>query len=571
MSYLSYNGDASKGGGGGSSRFLIIMSLILAFFIILPYLQDGKKDELQEATEKLADDNLAQEAQAISATKLAPQQAIVKRTIETDDFIVGFTNAGGGRAESILIKNPDRYLKHGDVVRSQKTDDPSDIEMLPFAMHMPALGLDAKTAFAVQSPESNREELHLTYDDPEGRFKVEKRFLSTDLPYVIQAQLTISNYQALALKDDLELELFIKAIEGEEPGLFRPGAPVAAKCLNKGSLEYINVKEKDVSETYSDNVSWAGVDESYFAIVAQTDNATTCTIATENERLRSQLILPYTVPANGSTTLTINYYTGPKEAKYLTEFGHELPSVIDYGWIELLAKPMAWILDLFFQWTANWGLAIILLTLIVRSLLWPIATKSQVSMMGMSKVAPLMKELQEKYKDDPATLQQKQLELYKEHKVNPFGCLPLLLQMPIFFALYRCIFVTGGLYNAPFVLWITDLSAPDPYYILPVLAAGLIVVHQMVSPKTVQSKQQKMMLYSMPIIFGVMMLFLPSGLCLYMVVSSAFSMVQSMYIRHRYADAGIAKPAADGVIDVEVVEEAPSKDRRAAQRRKKKS
>lgn len=571
MSYLSYNGDASKGNGAGSSRFLIIMSLMLVFLIVMPYLQQGKDGEPKDTAESVALDSPAQEAKALQAAEIVQQQAIVKRTLETDDFSVVLTNAGGGRAESILIKNPDRYLKHGDVIRSQKSEDLTDISMLPFAMNMPALGLSSKATFTVQSPEADHKKVVLTYDDPQGRFKVEKTFQSTDTPYVIQTQLTISNLQAQAISDNLELEQFIKPIEGEKPGMFKPGAPVAAKCLSKGSLEYVNAKEKDESESYSEDISWAGVDESYFAIIAQAANAKSCTLASEGESLRSQLVIPYSVPANGSTSLTISYYTGPKEAKYLAEFGQGLPSVIDYGWIEILAKPMAWILDLFFQWTSNWGLAIIILTLIVRSLLWPIATKSQVSMMAMSKVAPLMKELQAKYKDDPVTLQQKQVELYKEHKVNPFGCLPLLLQMPIFFALYRCIFVTGGLYNAPFTLWITDLSAPDPYYILPILAAGLIVLQQLIAPNAVQSKQQKMMMYSMPIIFGVMMLFLPSGLCLYMVISSAFSMVQSMYIRHRYADVGNKTLAADGVIDIEAVEEAPSKDRRAAKRRNKNS
>lgn len=141
--------------------------------------------------------------------------------------------------------------------------------------------------------------------------------------------------------------------------------------------------------------------------------------------------------------------------------------------------------------------------------------------------------------------------------------------MPIFFALYRCIFVTGGLYHAPFVLWIQDLSAPDPFFILPILSVVLLILQQVLTPSTTKNLQQKIMMYSMPAIFGLMMLFLPSGLCLYMVVSSTFSMAQSFYVRRIIAkendgDNNNNNNGNDDVIDVESLS---SKDKRAAKRR----
>jgi YidC/Oxa1 family membrane protein insertase len=287
--------------------------------------------------------------------------------------------------------------------------------------------------------------------------------------------------------------------------------------------------------------------------------------------------MPVTLDAQKSISYEFDIYLGPKESRYLQDFGEErhLDAMIDYGWMEVLAKPMAWILDKFHDLTGNWGIAIILLTIIVRMLLWPVAQKSSTSMMRMSKLAPLMQELQEKYKDDPQTLMQKQAELYKKFNINPFGCLPLLLQMPIFFALYRCIFVTGGLYHAEFFGWIHDLSAKDPYFVLPLISVGLIVFQQLITPTATKNKQQKYMMMFMPVMIGAMMLWLPAGLCLYMVISSMIGMVQSLYTRKILAaeEGDLANAVTEGlganagrVIEVERTE---SKDKRVRKRRQR--
>ena len=143
-------------------------------------------------------------------------------------------------------------------------------------------------------------------------------------------------------------------------------------------------------------------------------------------------------------------------------------------------------------------------------------------------------------------LAQKQMELYKQYNINPMaGCLPLLIQMPVFFALYRCIFVTGGLYNAPFYLWIKDLSAPDPYFVLPVLSVVLMLSQQFLTPTQVKNTQQRVMMLLMPILFGAMMLFLPSGLCLYMIISAGIGMIQSFYVRRVMARSDLEPKVGD--------------------------
>ena len=564
MDYLSYQDPNNR---GGSSKLLIFMGMMLVIFIIMPYIMPQQPQQDQNTQQQTVQQTVLQAAETPTVRVTYP---IETRSIETDAYNLTLTNAGGGRVESFFIKDPDRYSFHKDFIRSQKPQDNTKGGLLPLETSLKSFGIDNDTQFKTVSDANDHASAQFTYSDPQNLYQFDKTFTATDTPYVIHAKFSLTNRSSQDITDVLAISMYIKQIEGEEPGLFTPGSYVAAKCYSDDKMEYLDATDKNENESFQKSLKWFAVDESYFAIAMNAAYASSCELRNDDGLLKSTLNVPVTLKAGTTSTYEYDIYMGPKESKYLDYFGEDrnLPSIIDYGWMEVLAKPMAWILDKFHDWTGNWGIAIIILTLIVRILLWPVAQKSQLSMMRMSKIAPLMQEIQEKYKDDPATMQQKQLELYKTHKINPFGCLPLLLQMPIFFALYRCIFVTGGLYHAPFVLWIQDLSAPDPFFILPILSVVLLILQQVLTPSTTKNLQQKIMMYSMPAIFGLMMLFLPSGLCLYMVVSSTFSMAQSFYVRRIIAKENDGdnnnNNGSDDVIDVESLS---SKDKRAAKRR----
>ncbi len=561
MSYLTYNGPDN---GKNSSSMIFLLAGFLIIFIAMPYFSP-KQEQGQENDKASKQETVAQENVPVTV-----RYAIEPRTLETDEYTLTMTNAGGGRVSSFMIKDPERYLKHGDFIRSQKPAVDSQGGILPLEMTLPQFQIGPETQFQIVSESSDKQKISFSYATLDNQYQFVKTFTTTDKPYVVHAKLELTNRSTQALADNLAISMFIKQIEGEEPGLFTPGSYVASKCYSDGDMEYLDFTDKDEHETYQRALKWFGVDESYFAMAMTANYGSSCVLRNDDGLLKSTLNIPVVIQPNTTAVYDFDIYMGPKEATYLDVWGEDanLPAIIDYGFMEVLAKPMAWILDVFHKWTGNWGLAIILLTLIVRGLLWPVAQKSQVSMMRMSKIAPLMQEIQEKYKDDPAMMQQKQLELYQTHKINPFGCLPLLLQMPIFFALYRCIFVTGGLYNAEFVFWIKDLSAPDPYFILPILSVVLLVVQQLLTPSTVKNTSQKVMIYSMPVIFGLMMLFLPSGLCLYMIVSSGIGMVQSFYVRRV-----IAREEAEEEEEKKndtIIENLGSKERRAAKRREEK-
>lgn len=244
---------------------------------------------------------------------------------------------------------------------------------------------------------------------------------------------------------------------------------------------------------------------------------------------------PLAVPAGGSAEFASRFYAGPKDQGRLAELAPNLNLTVDYGFLWWLAVPLFNILEWIHDLVGNWGLAIVLLTVLVKLALYPLSSASYRSMANMRRVAPQMKRLQERYADDRQKLSQEMMALYKKEKVNPLGgCLPMLLPMPIFIALYWVLFESVELRHAPFMLWIDDLSAMDPYFVLPLLMGASMYVMQLMSPAVGDPMQQRMMRL-MPIMFTVLFLFFPAGLVLYWLVNNVLSMAQQWYVM-RQAD-----------------------------------
>lgn len=224
------------------------------------------------------------------------------------------------------------------------------------------------------------------------------------------------------------------------------------------------------------------------------------------------------------------FYAGPKSIDLLKAADPELAHIIDFGFFGFIARPLLYVMKACHQLAGNWGIAIILLTLLVRFVVLPFNIMSAKSMKAMQKVQPIIQGLREKYKDDAMRLNTEMMAVMKQHGANPMsGCLPMILQIPIFFALYRVIGSSIELYNSPFILWINDLSAHDKFYVLPVSMAIFMYIQQKITPSTMDPTQAKIMAF-MPLVFSVFMLQLPSGLTLYMVVSTLFGIIQQYLI-----------------------------------------
>lgn len=221
-------------------------------------------------------------------------------------------------------------------------------------------------------------------------------------------------------------------------------------------------------------------------------------------------------------------FIGPKSITLLEKVDENLGRVINFGIFHSLAVPMLKLMNWFFEMFGNYGLAIILLTLVVRTVVLPFNLMSYKSMKAMQKIQPKIKEIREKYKQDPKKLNQETMLLMKQNKANPMGgCLPMLLQFPVFIALYQVFGQSIELYQAPFIFWITDLSLKDPYFILPVAMGVTMFLQQKMTPTTMDPTQAKIMMF-MPIMFTAFMLFLPSALTLYIFTSTLYAVIQQM-------------------------------------------
>lgn len=246
---------------------------------------------------------------------------------------------------------------------------------------------------------------------------------------------------------------------------------------------------------------------------------------------RARLAYPVVDLAPGGTaTYKVAGYLGPKERDSLAASGHDLEQLIDLGWFAAIAKILVAFLLKVHSWVGTWGLAIIVLTVCARTLLFPLSIPSIKSMVKMRELKPEIDKLNEKFKDDPQAKGLAQMELWKKHKVNPLkGCLPQMAAMPVWFALYTTLQTAVELYNIPF-LWFPDLSQPDPYYVLPFIIGAVYFVQQKMMPMQMDPAQQKMMTYFMPGMFTVFMLFLPAGLGVYMFTNSVLGIIQQQVV-----------------------------------------
>lgn len=247
---------------------------------------------------------------------------------------------------------------------------------------------------------------------------------------------------------------------------------------------------------------------------------------------------PSELQPDQSATYRVSAFIGPKERDTLANAAggkHRLSELVDLGYFSIIAKGLLYFLVWLHGLIGNWGIAIILMTVGVRIVLFPLTWKSIQAGLAMRKLRPEIETINQKYKDDPQGKNVATMELWKRHKVNPLGgCLPALFQLPVWWALFQSLQTAVELYQTPF-LWFRDLSAPDPYYIVPFILGGTMILQQRLMPMQMDPMQQKMMTYVMPAIFTIMMLFLPSGLAVYMLTNSIIGIVQQLVIEKYYA------------------------------------
>lgn len=321
-------------------------------------------------------------------------------------------------------------------------------------------------------------------------------------------------FQTSVFKNDQPLNTNYILLLGENFGQ-------SSKDSHVGAVALINDKiktDKDIGA--SEKLTWIALEDKYFC-VALYDNAALFGGFKEIDANKY-------IYVSLNTNASINSFAGPKSSAIISAYDPKLDRIVRFGTFGFIGKPLLYVLKYLYSIVGNYGLAIILLTFFIRLIFYPLTYKSFKSMKAMANLQPQLKELQLKYKGKPELLNKATMELYKKHKVNPLGgCLPILIQIPVFIALYNVLLNAIELRHAPFIFWITDLSAKDPYYITPIIMGLTMFIQQKLSPSTLDPMQAKIMLF-LPIIFTIMFMGFPSGLVIYWIANNIFTIIQQL-------------------------------------------
>ena len=366
--------------------------------------------------------------------------------------------------------------------------------------------------------------VRLLFEDAAAGIKLEKKLTFRQGSYVVDVALTVEG-----LSDPYDVVL------GTNFGIVEWGDGLIGLI---GSASLVDGKvEKETPDNELERkgaVQWVALQDKYFLSVLMPQGGTAALVKKEGEKLVSSSIRMSPV-GNGATSL-LQLYAGPKEYDTLRSFNVGLEETIDFGWfifgswsvVKAVAKPIFYVLRFINEYTHNYGVTIILLTMGIKMLFVPLQYKSYKSMKQMQAIQPKVQALQEKLKDDRDKLNKELIKLYRDHKVNPVGgCLPMVLQMPVFVALFNILYMTIDLRQAPFMGWITDLSVQDPYYVLPIVMGATMVITQKIQPTTMDPTQAKMMLI-LPVFMTFLFINFPAGLVLYWLTNNTLQIIQQL-------------------------------------------
>jgi YidC/Oxa1 family membrane protein insertase len=363
--------------------------------------------------------------------------------------------------------------------------------------------------------------------------------------YVIDVNYQINNGSAAAITPSAYYQI-VHDSESKQGSKMMPtftGGAYFTDADKFKKIKFADMAKESLSKTSKDG--WIGVIEHYFAsawITKAGVNREFYTKQLSENIFAVGVITPVTsIGAGARADINAQLFAGPQTEKDLAAAAPGLEYAVDYGWLTVVAKPLFWVLSKINALVHNWGIAIILLTVLIKAAFYPLSAKSYKSMAQMRELAPRLQAMKEKFGDDKQKMQQAMMEMYRTEKINPMsGCLPILVQVPVFIALYWMILGSVELRHAPFFGWIQDLSAIDPYYVLPILMGATMIIQTFLNPPPTDPIQAKVMKI-MPVVFSVFFFFFPAGLVLYWLVNNVLSILQQWYVNKTIHAAALAK------------------------------
>jgi YidC/Oxa1 family membrane protein insertase len=477
-------------------------------------------------------------------------------TVTTDLFRVDIDTLGG------TIKRLE-LLKFKDGVDPTKNQVLFDVDSATGKTYLAETGLigvpgapDNTTGYVAKpGPRmlNDANQVQLVLEADQGGVKLTKTFTFKRGDYVIDVRHDITNTGTVPVAPQLFMQLVHDGNKPAGDSYFNssytgPTLYTAAEKYHKLKFETLEKANAEAAKTgkplvqdhptKADN-GWVAISQHFFVSALVPQDKTERTIFTKKVTTNQYAIgtiQPLGTLAPGATvTNDAKLYSGPQQSKLLEPVSPGLELVKDYGFLTIIAKPIFWVMDQIHQVLGNWGWTIIAFTILIKLAFFPLSAAGYRSMAKVKLVTPKMQAIRERYKGDPAKMNQATMELYKSEKINPLGgCLPILVQMPVFIALYWVLQASVEIRGAPWVGWITNLAAPDPWYILPVLYAISMFITTKLNPAPADPMQAKMMLF-MPLAFSVMFFFFPSGLVLYWVVNNVLSIGQQYVISKKFA------------------------------------
>jgi len=481
--------------------------------------------------------------------------ALVPKTITVDTSLyrVKLSEKGAGITSFVLKNYRETVQKDSPLKNLLPRENPFETVLIGFAgKSLPGLDravFSTKAYVESVNVRDSAQSITFSWKSDLGVI-VEKTYKFSPDSYLIGLDIAIKNGSAQTIQD----KLFV-ALTSTLPDDQRMYGFEGPSALIDKNLEEVKIKDIADQNTYPGNVKWVALQDRYFmmsVIPEQVGEASMRLYLKGDDLIEAQYTLPDGVIGPG-TQQNYQYllFFGPKSMKILGTVGHSLNKALDFGMFDILAKPCVWLMNKLYSVIPNYDIAIIILTILIKLVLWPLGSKSYKSMSEMKKIQPLMKDIREKHKNDKKKMNEEVMGLYRTYKINPLGgCLPMVVQLPVFFALYRMLYQAIELRHAPFFLWIDDLSAPDrlfrfgftipfmePPYGIPVLTiimGATMLLQQKMSPPMGDPTQAKMMMF-MPLIFTVIFINFSAGLVLYWLVNNVLSISQQYYIQKKYA------------------------------------
>ncbi|MGK2946158.1 MAG: membrane protein insertase YidC [Candidatus Malihini olakiniferum] len=526
-------------------RNLLLLALLFVSFLIWQTWETDKNppaastQAIQQATNAVSGDTASQDFSNSSQGKLI--------TVKTDVLSLTINTRGGDIEQANLLAFPDKlhsatpflllettpefvYQAQSGLTGKNGPDNPINRARPLFTTSQDHFELaDGENALTVQ----------LTYTNTDGvTFK--KTFLLKRGDYALNVSYNVNNTSAQPLEVTLfcQLKQSIDLPKRRDTGSnnFALHTYLGA-AFSSSDEKYKKYSFSDMKENLSvaTNGGWVAMLQQYFATAWIPTTAGVNTFYTSKLDNRLAVIgfktKPLTIDAGAQKDISAVLWVGPEIQDKMADVAPHLDLSVDYGWLWFISQPLFKLLKFLHGFIGNWGFSIIAITFIVRGIMYPLTKAQYTAIAKMRMLQPKIQAMRERIGDDKQRMSQEMMALYKEEKVNPFGgCFPLLIQMPIFLALYYMLMSSVEMRHAPFILWIADLSAQDPYYILPILMGITMFLIQKMSPTTVTDPmQQKIMIY-MPILFTIFFLWFPSGLVLYYIVSNLVTIIQQQFI-----------------------------------------